>query len=140
MCDSLKLRPKPNNGTLRLPLKTVGVHTDENAPETPSDPVPLNHAAPPPAHTDENAIDAVISISPIEASSAADPLVKPPHFVGVDIPEKIGNDNVSVERPVVDDEKKKEDGGMDFLAWMKKKLDGVKDWLGDKFGGKAKGD
>lgn len=29
VCDSLGIEPKPNNGTLRLPLKTIGLHSDE---------------------------------------------------------------------------------------------------------------
>lgn len=29
MCDSLGIEPKPNNGTLRLPLKPIGLHSDE---------------------------------------------------------------------------------------------------------------
>lgn len=29
VCDSLGIDPKPNNGTLRLPLKPVGLHSDE---------------------------------------------------------------------------------------------------------------
>ncbi|KAL8714992.1 MAG: hypothetical protein Q9225_006445 [Loekoesia sp. 1 TL-2023] len=28
VCDSLGIEPKPNNGTLRLPLKPIGVHSD----------------------------------------------------------------------------------------------------------------
>ncbi|KAF2739256.1 Phosphodiest-domain-containing protein [Polyplosphaeria fusca] len=41
VCDSIGIQPAPNNGTLRLPLKPVGLHTDpETMPnETPSDPV-----------------------------------------------------------------------------------------------------
>ena len=41
ICDSIGVEPAPNNGTLRLPLKPVGLHTDpENLPdETPADPV-----------------------------------------------------------------------------------------------------
>ncbi|OCL05588.1 Phosphodiest-domain-containing protein [Glonium stellatum] len=41
VCDSVGVTPKPNNGTLRLPLKPVGLHSDPDAPtdETPSDPV-----------------------------------------------------------------------------------------------------
>lgn len=40
ICDTLGLEPKPNNGTLRLPLKPVGLHSDFGAPEidTPFDP------------------------------------------------------------------------------------------------------
>ena len=33
MCDSLGIEPKPNNGTLRLPLKPIGLHSDENTSE-----------------------------------------------------------------------------------------------------------
>ncbi|KAG9204127.1 hypothetical protein G6514_001764 [Epicoccum nigrum] len=41
ICDSIGMTPAPNNGTLRLPLKPVGLHNDEQdaANETPSDPV-----------------------------------------------------------------------------------------------------
>ena len=38
ICDSLGIEPKANNGTLRLPLKPVGLHSDEPGPETPADP------------------------------------------------------------------------------------------------------
>ncbi|KAJ5371667.1 Alkaline phosphatase-like alpha/beta/alpha [Penicillium concentricum] len=40
VCDSLGVNPLPGNGTLRLPLKPVGLHSDENAPvlDTPPDP------------------------------------------------------------------------------------------------------
>jgi predicted AlkP superfamily pyrophosphatase or phosphodiesterase len=39
VCDTLGLKPHPNNGTLRLPLQTEGFHDDEDAPvlETPDD-------------------------------------------------------------------------------------------------------
>ncbi|RFU80479.1 ectonucleotide pyrophosphatase phosphodiesterase family member 1 3 [Trichoderma arundinaceum] len=39
LCDSLGLTPKPNNGTLRLPLKPVGTHDAEDEPKVPEDPV-----------------------------------------------------------------------------------------------------
>ncbi|OJJ46181.1 hypothetical protein ASPZODRAFT_133185 [Penicilliopsis zonata CBS 506.65] len=40
LCDSLGINPSPNNGTLRLPLKVVGLHSDEGAPapDTPDSP------------------------------------------------------------------------------------------------------
>ena len=40
VCDSLGITPVPNNGTLRLPLKPVGLHSDEGVvpPEIPDDP------------------------------------------------------------------------------------------------------
>ncbi|CAM1501806.1 Fc.00g037900.m01.CDS01 [Cosmosporella sp. VM-42] len=39
LCDSLGIEPKPNNGTLRLPLKPIGLHNPGDTPETPEDPV-----------------------------------------------------------------------------------------------------
>lgn len=39
LCDSLGVTPKPNNGTLRLPLKPIGTHTPEDEPKVPEDPV-----------------------------------------------------------------------------------------------------
>ncbi|KAF2013252.1 Phosphodiest-domain-containing protein [Aaosphaeria arxii CBS 175.79] len=41
VCDSIGITPAPNNGTLRLPLKPVGLHDDPEAShnETPVDPV-----------------------------------------------------------------------------------------------------
>ncbi|PYH47969.1 alkaline phosphatase family protein [Aspergillus saccharolyticus JOP 1030-1] len=39
ICDSLGVTPHPNNGTLRLPLKPVGLHSDEDSHlEEPADP------------------------------------------------------------------------------------------------------
>jgi predicted AlkP superfamily pyrophosphatase or phosphodiesterase len=42
ICDSLGIKPHSNNGTLRLPLQTIGLHSDEDAPvlDTPHDPEP----------------------------------------------------------------------------------------------------
>jgi len=73
----------------------------------------------------------LITISPVEASSAADPNVVPPPMVGVDPPQ-----DHSVDRPVVNDEGNKSDGNVDFLSWLKHKLDKVKGWLGNVVGGK----
>lgn len=41
LCDSVGISPAPNNGTLRLPLKPVGLHSDEPGAgiESPVDPV-----------------------------------------------------------------------------------------------------
>lgn len=39
LCDSLGVRPKPNNGTLRLPLKPIGTHDGDEEPKIPEDPV-----------------------------------------------------------------------------------------------------
>lgn len=48
VCDSIGITPKSNNGTLRLPLKPIGLHSDIDAPkvETPNDPPPVNTLRP----------------------------------------------------------------------------------------------
>ncbi|KAF4161104.1 hypothetical protein CNMCM6069_006067 [Aspergillus lentulus] len=45
VCDSLGIDPLPNNGTLRLPLQPVGLHSDQDAPvvDKPADP-PISSA------------------------------------------------------------------------------------------------
>ncbi|KAL4947482.1 alkaline-phosphatase-like protein [Aspergillus filifer] len=47
LCDSLGIEPHANNGTLRLPLKPSGLHSDEDAPalDSPSDPPATQTAA-----------------------------------------------------------------------------------------------
>ena len=40
VCDSIGIEPKPNNGTLRLPLKPIGVHTDQSSDDLPVDRAP----------------------------------------------------------------------------------------------------
>ncbi|KAI0125133.1 type I phosphodiesterase/nucleotide pyrophosphatase [Xylariales sp. AK1849] len=76
LCDSLGMGPMPNNGTLRLPLKTVGLHDD---PATTLEELP----DPYPSGTAEDHVTGVMSISPIETSSAADANEGPPTAVGV---------------------------------------------------------
>ncbi|KAI5464046.1 alkaline-phosphatase-like protein [Mariannaea sp. PMI_226] len=38
LCDSVGIVPAPNNGTLRLPLKPIGLHDTESTPKEPADP------------------------------------------------------------------------------------------------------
>lgn len=40
ICDSLGITAHPNNGTMRLPLKTIGLHSDEDTPTLASVPDP----------------------------------------------------------------------------------------------------
>lgn len=70
--------------------------------------------------------DAIISISPIEASSAADPNVIPPHLVGVDEPDEAPSDAADVEGDgTVADKGKK------IWDWFSGKFDDLKTWAGD---------
>ncbi|KAI1108443.1 alkaline-phosphatase-like protein [Nemania sp. NC0429] len=62
LCDSIGMNPIPNNGTLRLPLKIVGLHSDEIVLEQPEDPVTSS--------TSEAAATGVMSILPIATPSS----------------------------------------------------------------------
>ncbi|KAI9745089.1 MAG: hypothetical protein M1818_001367 [Claussenomyces sp. TS43310] len=128
VCDTLHLTPNANNGTLRLPLKPIGLHDSENAVPDPED---LPASATSDALVDPGS-DSVISISPVEASSAADPNVLPPTMVGVNDPD------ASAARPVVDDgAETHDDAGKStkFWGWLQGKLDRLKSWLGGTAGG-----
>ncbi|KAF7915484.1 uncharacterized protein EAE98_011087 [Botrytis deweyae] len=122
ICDSLGLTPNPNNGTLRLPLKPVGLHSPDTSPPEPADPEPSPSKL-------EPQTNATLSISPIEASSTADPNVVPPQMVGVDTPEDLEDPNV--DRPVVEDESSKTDDEKNWWAWFKGELDDFKGWISD---------
>lgn len=45
ICDSLGIEPRPNNGTLRLPLKATGLHDLDSIQDIPDDPPPIDHVA-----------------------------------------------------------------------------------------------
>ncbi|KAF7955733.1 hypothetical protein EAE96_004657 [Botrytis aclada] len=122
ICDSLGLTPNPNNGTLRLPLKPIGLHSSDTTPPEPADPEPSPSKL-------EPQTNATLSISPIEASSAADPNVVPPQMVGVDTPEDLEDPNV--DRPVVGDESSKTEDEKNWWAWFKGELDDFKGWISD---------
>lgn len=125
------LEPKPNNGTLRLPLKPVGTHSPDTNPEDPSDPQTPETAAPPtptPTPTATNPEisepDGIVQISPIEESSAANPDYAPPHLVGVDPAEE-----PNVDRPVVGDDSTVSEEEKSFWQWLTDKLDKAKGWV-----------
>jgi predicted AlkP superfamily pyrophosphatase or phosphodiesterase len=140
LCDSLNLTPKPNNGSLRLPLKPVGLHTPEISFPEPADPVPANNVT----GTLDPGSNA-ISISPIEASSAADPKVQPPHIVGVDPPDPTPTRPVAVDEGTKTGDKKPAKSGDNVWDYVWGKLDDLKNWFGDlvkgdKGGGHQKSD
>ncbi|KAI0390645.1 Phosphodiest-domain-containing protein [Xylariaceae sp. FL0594] len=63
LCDSIGLEPMPNNGTLRLPLKVVGLHSDEVTLEKPEEVTST------PA--DDAVATGMMSILPISITSSA---------------------------------------------------------------------
>ncbi|CAN9319602.1 unnamed protein product [Alternaria alternata] len=142
VCDTLGLTPAPNNGTLRLPLKPVGLHDDdEDAPgnenHTPEDPVPAytipsSSSSSSSSSTDLASMD-LNSLSSIAASASGmedtspslhDPVVpaRPTPADGSkdELKNKEGDKEASEGA-----EKEKES----WWEWLTHKADGVKDWV-----------
>ncbi|KNG83060.1 type I phosphodiesterase / nucleotide pyrophosphatase family protein [Aspergillus nomiae NRRL 13137] len=110
ICDTLGLDPRPNNGTLRLPLKPVGLHSDEDTPalENPSDPPASSTATPvSPSMTST----ALASTSPTTTSTTAPEA--PPEEESDD---EADNDN---------------DQPSTWWGTLWDKIEDLKDWAGD---------
>ncbi|KAI1475793.1 hypothetical protein K445DRAFT_320578 [Daldinia sp. EC12] len=132
LCDSIGMKAMPNNGTLHLPLKIVGLHDPETVLEEPADPV-----KPETTSTADVATEAM-SILPVETSSE---LPQPSATVGVDpIPEAVANttvpdpaaDKPQEQSPQPDpDNNKTGSGGSSWWGnawdWVKDKFDGLVD-------------
>lgn len=100
ICDSLSITPAANNGTLRLPLKPIGLHPNnsDGLVTTPNDP-PLPSTEPP-------------------SSDSKD------HSIGVDDPDVVPS------RPVIDDEGGNGTSKIEQLwSSVISKLKGIKEWF-----------
>ena len=107
VCDSLGITPKPNNGTLHLPLKTVGIHD----------------AAPPVEVSEDPPINDMLGFEAAPAKTEDTTLQTPQAAASV-------NEAVPT-RPVVHDGEKAEDDNKDknlWWEWVTGKIDGIKDW------------
>jgi hypothetical protein len=148
VCDSIGLVPAPNNGTLRLPLKPVGLHNDENDDDSsvsgngkqiPEDPVPsytLSSSPSPsssmspanfasmPSTPDFNSLSSIAaSASGLEDTSPSlDEVTSRP------TPSSGGKDggDANTGTDGEDEEKEKEESWWD---WLTHKADGVKEWV-----------
>ena len=128
VCDSIGVQPVANNGTLRLPFKTQGIHNFDEEVEVPHDPqdedglpeVPnLSHRPTPvqgfPSLPSGSQLPPIPPFQPI-APEEVDQTVKP------DAP----------KRPIVHDglaEEDEEPKGLDlWWEWVKGRLDAIKWW------------
>ncbi|KAI2634771.1 Phosphodiest-domain-containing protein [Hypomontagnella submonticulosa] len=116
LCDSVGMTAMPNNGTLHLPLRVVGLHDPETVLEEPADPVPTET-------TSKDVETGAMSILPV---SIASEVAQPSPEVGVD--------------PVVDEPKEPEepspppqdDGESEGSgSWWQNTWDWVKDQVHD---------
>ncbi|KAI9760763.1 MAG: hypothetical protein M4579_001501 [Chaenotheca gracillima] len=109
ICDSLSMEPHPNNGTIRLPFKPIGLHSDED--DKPAEPSP----------TDLPADEPTTSTAPPASTSP----------VGVDDP-----DDADPARPVVEDEnsmseeEKTEAETNELWDFLHGKFEKFKEWIG----------
>ena len=147
------MQPEPNNGTLRLPLRPVGLHDSEDAVlEEPEDPVTsYSLTTETPMSTPAPETTPVLQVDPLTSSDASGTPTSSPtaNAVGVDPADAQetdtasdtteeeteehddANDNAnSDEKSVVD---KLTSGFQDFWDWLKHKAD-------DLFNGKKKGE
>jgi hypothetical protein len=94
ICDSLFITPQPNNGTLRLPLKPVGLHSDpDSLPlETPPDP------------SSSVASDADGKEVPTSPSTMPQPIETASQLAEISRPVGVDNVGDGIPRPVVEDE------------------------------------
>ncbi|KAG9954801.1 Phosphodiest-domain-containing protein, partial [Aureobasidium melanogenum] len=145
VCDSVGISPKPNNGTLRLPLKPVGLHDSMPPQEIPED---LPEDVVSSGGSDEltsasQASTASIAASPEIAETTSTP-------TQASRPTIATTDAATPTRPVIHDDVSQEDedqNGKDtnlWWDWVKGKLDGAKDWatglydtVADKISGAA---
>ncbi|KAH0290898.1 Phosphodiest-domain-containing protein, partial [Aureobasidium sp. EXF-3399] len=144
VCDSVGVVPKPNNGTLRLPLKPIGLHDfmpPSDMPEDmPEDP-PSSESSDQPTSIAQTTASNGTSTEVVETTSL---------LTQVSRPMIIATDAPVPTRPVIHDDVSQEDednNGKDtnlWWDWVMGKLDGAKDWatglydtVSDKISGAA---
>lgn len=132
VCDSLGIEPNPNNGTLRLPFITVGLHDLTAVPDIPDDSfeIDLDAAILPPNLPGLDKVPEAPN-RPTTPSRPSDEEASTPPTQ----PDNAFNPEPSVERPVVQDGKDGEEAKkQSWLDWINAELDGVKVWAGSLFG------
>ncbi|KAG9985333.1 Phosphodiest-domain-containing protein, partial [Aureobasidium melanogenum] len=144
VCDSVGISPKPNNGTLRLPLKPVGLHDSMPPQEIPED-LPED---PVPDEGSNEKITSDTSTASIGSSFEVAETISTP--TQASRPTVATTDAATPSRPVIHNDVSQEDedqNGKDtnlWWDWVKGKLDGAKDWatglydtVSDKISGAA---
>ncbi|KAF3001512.1 hypothetical protein E8E13_009163 [Curvularia kusanoi] len=128
ICDSIGMTPAPNNGTLRLPLKPVGLHNDEHdvPDETPSDPVGLHSltSAPPSAETVSLPISSRESLA--ASSATASPVTT--SSMSASTTPTVGSATATSAAPPAQSSKPAHKHWWD---WFTDKADEIEEWVDD---------
>ncbi|KAK0655791.1 alkaline-phosphatase-like protein [Cercophora newfieldiana] len=106
LCDSVGIAPAPNNGTIRLPFKTIGLHSDPI--ENPADPVK-------PVTTSTSAVASSPSTKSIlvdPATTVPGPTTAPSKSLGVDPPQAHPTDQPDSEGDQSDGKDGEKKGGV----------------------------
>ncbi|EME49867.1 hypothetical protein DOTSEDRAFT_144256 [Dothistroma septosporum NZE10] len=132
VCDSLGIKPQPNNGTIRLPFKTVGLHDLNADPEIPDDAfeIDMDAAILPPElpGLDE------LPTAPSRPTTPSRPSPDKPSPTPTQ-PDRAFDPEPPVDRPVVQDgEAAQQTKKQSWLDWINAELHGVKVWAGNIFG------
>ncbi|KAF2754088.1 Phosphodiest-domain-containing protein [Pseudovirgaria hyperparasitica] len=122
VCDSLGIQPLPNNGTLRLPLRPIGLHNETGAPgiERPNDP----------PHVDEN-----LSSHKLPGSGNHENIEghKIPSGIPV-LPPTAQTTSIETHNDQQSDQSQTVhvfDSVKDFFDWLTDKVNSAKEWASD---------
>ncbi|KAK4507817.1 hypothetical protein PRZ48_001552 [Zasmidium cellare] len=127
VCDSLGIEPRPNNGTVRLPFRTMGTHGEDDDLEIPEDPPDIDFGAqllPPDLPGVEG-----LPPPPIQGSD------DPPAMEEGEGQDEAFNPQPETERPVVEDGESQDEQDRSWVEWINGKLKDVKVWATGLFGG-----
>jgi hypothetical protein len=122
LCDSVGMIPRPNNGTLRLPLKPLGLHRPEDTPTELADP-----ATSIPVESTSLSATKTIGVDTVE--------VHPQSKTVSQSPGPTSYDKETTEEQDDEDIAKQEQGILGFWDWLKGKVGNL--W--DKVAGSGSG-
>ncbi|GME54605.1 Type I phosphodiesterase/nucleotide pyrophosphatase/phosphate transferase [Neofusicoccum parvum] len=137
ICDSIGIDPAPNNGTLRLPLKPVGLHSDVEPEDSPADPpAPSAAATTAAAATASAAASAAQSAAHSVASAAASAQPKPSGTeteTAEPVPSEEDEDAKEGEGGESDssDDDEDEEDEKSWWEWFSDKVNAAKGWAID---------
>jgi predicted AlkP superfamily pyrophosphatase or phosphodiesterase len=129
VCDSVGVVPKPNNGTLRLPLKPIGLH-DSMPPKE----IPEGLPEDPSSIIGSDDLTSTVYSAPATIGASAEAAETTSSLTQASRPTIVATDAPVPSRPVIHDDVSQEEedkNGKDtnlWWDWVKGKLDGAKDW------------
>ncbi|PKS09143.1 hypothetical protein jhhlp_003757 [Lomentospora prolificans] len=124
LCDSLGLTPAPNNGTLRLPLQVVGLHTDESFSE------PLQDPEVTPSPSISGAPGKSIGVDPVTVSPSPTLEVGTPTEEKPSVPPSNVGDEDATEEEDESEIEKAESAIKDLWDWLTEKIEGLLNGIG----------